>query len=81
MLDNFLSGNNGGTASEVTVENAGTGTLTLTLTGNSSLNEVPDPGFNFDLINTGGTLDSFTLLPNGINSGSVGSSDGSVTIP
>ena len=81
VLDNILSGNNGGTASEVTVENAGTGTLTLTLTGNSSLNTVPDPGFNFDLINTGGTLDSFTLLPNGINSGSVGSSDGSVTIP
>ncbi|MBQ18518.1 MAG: hypothetical protein CMJ65_15495 [Planctomycetaceae bacterium] len=81
VLDNVLSGNNGGTASEVTVENAGTGTLTLTLTGNSSLNDVPDPGFNFDLINTGGTPDAFTLLPNGLNSGSVGSSDGSVTIP
>lgn len=79
VRSNSLSGTGAGDVTEALFTNSGTGTVDLTLTWNSSTNEVPSPGFNFDLLNTGGGV--FTLQPSGSNSGEVGSSDGSVTIP
>jgi len=90
VLNNSFSGNDvaGGRLNEVEITNNGTGTLNLTLSGNSSLNSNPgldDPNnapFNYDLLNTGGG--TFNVTPpnvNNANTGTVGSSDGSVAIP
>ncbi len=78
---NSFSGNNGGTDPEMLLLHSGSSSLNLTLTGNSSTNTVSS-GFNFDLSNAG--LGFVNVTPAGVNlvnTGSVGSSDGSVTIP
>ena len=76
---NALSGSGAGDVAEAIFTNSGTGTVNLTLTGNSSTNDPPASEFNFDLLNTGGG--GFTIDSSASNSGTVGSSDGSVVIP
>ena len=82
IVNNSLIGNNDDIAFDVLVWNTESGTLDLTLSGNSSTNVVPAGQFNFDLLNDGGM---FNVAPNGVNAandpGTVGSSDGSVVIP
>ena len=81
VVGNQLQGNNGGTGRELVVENGGNGTMSLLLDNNTSLNQV-DPGqFNFDLLNTGGGQFELFDFGNSTNVGTVGSSDGSVTVP
>lgn len=79
VSDNALSGSGTGDVAEAIFTNSGTGTVNLTLTGNSSANTPPSGEFNFDLLNTGGG--GFTVDSSALNSGEVGSSDGSVVIP
>ncbi|MFP6700145.1 MAG: hypothetical protein VB861_00285, partial [Planctomycetaceae bacterium] len=79
VTGNALSGTNAGTGTEATFTNSGTGSVILTLTGNSSSNTVVTGEYNFDLLNTGGG--TFTLQPAGSDTDEVGSSDESVTIP
>lgn len=77
--NNVLLGNNTGTEREVFFQNTGDGTVNLQLIGNNSLNQVTAGSFNFDLSNTGmGTL---STAPPQRNLGTVGSSDGTVTLP
>lgn len=77
--NNILLGNNTGTEREVFFQNTGAGDVGLQLDGNNSLNQVTAGGFNFDLSNTGtGTL---SIASPQQNLGSVGSSDGTVTLP
>ena len=76
---NSLSGSGAGDVAEAIFTNSGTGTVNLTLTGNSSTNDPAAGEFNFDLLNTGGG--GFTIDSSASNSGTVGSSDGSVVIP
>ena len=76
---NALSGSGAGDVAEAIFTNSGTGTVNLTLTGNSSTNDPAAGEFNFDLLNTGGG--GFTIDSSASNSGTVGSSDGSVVIP
>lgn len=74
--NNFIGGE-----TEFEASNSGTGSVQLSLSGNSS-NTLPFVGFNFDFLNTAGGV--FSLGPtgvNGVNVGTVGSSDGSVVIP
>lgn len=79
---NVLSGNNSG-GSELFVVRLGSGAVILTLSGNMSSNTLPAGQFNFDLVNT--QPGTFTVTPTGVDAanspGTVGSSDGSVTIP
>jgi len=82
IVNNSLIGNNGVSAFDVLVRNTGSGTLDLTLSGNSSTNVVPAGQFNFNLQNRGGM---FNVTPNDVDAandpGTVGSSDDTVTIP
>jgi len=87
ILNNAFSENNTGNT-ESKLENSGSTTLNLTLQNNTSLNsssgldDPNNPPFNYDLLNTGGG--TFNVSPanvNGLNTGTVGSSDGSVVIP
>ena len=80
LSDNFIV--NGTAREEFSVVNLGVGTVNLFLNNNSSSNVVPVGFFNFDLQNNGGG--AFNVTPvdvNGANVGTVGSSNGSVTIP
>lgn len=80
FLNNNFQGNNFGQR-EALFTFTGSGTLDLTLQDNTSTN-TPADGINFDLLNSGGG--SFNVTPsgiNGVNTGTVGSSDASVTIP
>lgn len=83
VAGNLLQGNNlAASGREGVIEHRGAATLDLTLNGNSSSNAVNPGIFNFDLLNTGSG--SVTVLPPGVNAantGTVGSSDGSVVIP
>ena len=82
VVNNSLMENNGGSATEALVRNTGSGTLNLTLSGNSSTNVVPAGQFNFDLQNNGGG--TFNITPNDVDAandpGTVGSSNGTVNI-
>ena len=81
ITNNRFSGNNFFTGTEFEATNSGTGAVTLLLSGNSS-DATAIGGFNFDLLNSGGG--TFGVSPTGVNSvntGTVGSSDGSVVIP
>ena len=81
VIRNQLSGNNGGTGRELVVENVGYGTICLLFDDNNSQNTVSPGQFNFDFLNTGGGgFDLFDFNAND-NTGTVGSSDGSVVIP
>lgn len=79
---NVLSGNNSG-GTEFFVVRLGSGALILTFNDNMSSNTVPAGQFNFDLVNT--RPGTFTVTPSGLDAandpGTVGSSNGSVTIP
>ena len=82
-LSNTLKTNNSG-GNEFVTTNAGAGAnLTLQLNGNTSGNNVVFPDFTYDLLDMG-IGNTFIVLPagvNGVNIGTVGSSDGSVAIP
>ncbi len=87
MHDNQFSANNTN-GNEAIVHNSGSATLNLSLQNNTSLNSNPglddpnNPPFNYDVLNTGaGTLNISPANVNGLNTGTVGSSDGSVVIP
>ena len=79
VTGNSLSGTNLGNGTEAILTNSGTGSLALILTRNSSSNRLPADLINYDLRNT--STGTFTLQPFGTNSGDVGSSDESVSIP
>ena len=71
----------GGTGRELVFENVGYGTICLLFDDNNSQNTVSPGQFNFDFLNTGGGgFDLFDFNAND-NTGTVGSSDGSVVIP
>lgn len=86
LENNTLQGNfdfgGGEHGPQIIVEHNGSGILNLTLSGNESNDTIAGGEFHFDLTNFGSG--SMIVLPanvNGANTGTVGSSDGSVTIP